>query len=78
MLYNVNASLQYKIFLSKQYLCSSSVGRDWDFLRQLLDCTRMENVQAAFPTTGSSRERAPARITTTKGLALGGAGGVQS
>ena len=32
-------------------MCSSSVGRDWDFLRQLLNCTRMEKVQAAFPTT---------------------------
>ena len=32
-------------------MCSSSIGKDWDFLRQLLNCTRMEKVQAAFPTT---------------------------
>ena len=32
-------------------MCSSSVGRDSDFLRQLLNCTRMEKVQAAFPIT---------------------------
>ena len=31
-------------------MCSSSVGRDSDFLKQLLNCTRMEEVQAAFPT----------------------------
>ena len=31
-------------------MCSSSVGRDWDFLRQLLNCTKMEKVQAVFPT----------------------------
>ena len=40
-----------QISLSKQFMCSSSVGRDWDFLRQLLNCTRMKKVQAAFPTT---------------------------
>ena len=51
MLYDVNASLQYKISLSKQYLCFSSVGRDWEYLKQILNCTRMEKVQAPFPTS---------------------------
>ena len=31
-----------------------------------------------LPHNGSSKERAPVRITTTKGPASGGAGGVQS
>ena len=31
-----------------------------------------------LPHNGSNRERAPARITTMKGPALGGVGGVQS
>ena len=50
MLYDVNASFQYKFLYLNNNLCSSSVGRDWDFLKQLLNCTRMEKVQAAFPT----------------------------
>ena len=58
MLYDVNASLQYKflylcdkeIISLSLSLCSSSVDKDWDFLKQLLNCTRMEKVQAAFPT----------------------------
>ena len=32
-------------------MCFSSIGKDWEYLNQLLNCTRIENVQAAFPTT---------------------------
>ena len=51
MLYNVNASLQYKFLYLSNICVSSSVGKDWYFLERLLNCTKMEKVQAAFPTT---------------------------
>ena len=51
MLYDVTSSLKDKFLFSKEYLCFWSVGRDWEYLKELLNCARMEKVQAGFPTT---------------------------
>ena len=67
-----------QISLSKQFMCSSLVGRDWDFLRQLLELHKDGEGPSRLPHNGSSRERAPETITTIKGPASGDAGGVQS
>ena len=53
MLYDVIASL-----LHLNNICVfDQLVRDWEYLEELLNCARMEKVQAAFPTIVSGKKR---------------------
>ena len=77
MLYDVNASLQYKfLYLSNIYVLHQLAGIG--IFKAAPELHNDEGGPSRLPHNGSIKERAPATITTTKGPASGGAGGVQS
>ena len=77
MLYNVNASLQYK-YLYLSNICVLHQLAGIGFFKAAPELHKDGEGPSRLPHNGSSRERAPERITIMKGPASGGAGGVQS
>ena len=77
MLHNVNASLQHK-FLYLSNICVLHQLAGTGIFKAAPELHKDGEGLGRLPHNGSSKERAPTTITTTKGPASGGAGGVQS